>query len=435
MNFLILIFGFLPQRSFSSYTLSQKILKEDQSFNHKIFNDKLTLFDSEILNINQKLTSDTPFVIDFNTPHGLIIFKEGYEIICDINFKTNTMLSNNIQKDITNKSITKETAAFFFGNSMGQISIRTNLKSTHFSAVKIIFPENCQRFYLQTKYDNFQVNNEGGKTELISSLSLTEENALTCYYLDMDFVPYFVSFKFNDIDDFVKINGKITNSESNQINFTEKSILTFEDVYFSQKSMSISKSHVKSMTKPQINMTIFSHVPNDDDISIRNIMNKIIYFKGYLQNTPNFIEGEISKNTQDQEYPYDSSDKKKKTTAIIATILCVFVAFILCSIISYCIRKRKYCRFNNIKDNDDRINPNDNEIVENDISSSIGNETTNDIDRNENMSNEGFEDRKYILNEFDEMYPQNNFQQSNIEYKVPSQSLLATVLDEANAKL
>lgn len=431
LTFFVLTFSFFPLRSFSINNINERTLKDNQPIYHPINNIKQSLLGAEVMNIDHEITSDNPLIIDFNTPHSLIIFKDSNNITVDIDFLSNTDSTDNEHQKITNKLITKDIAAFFFGKSIGKLTVKANFPN-HFSAVKIVFPEACQQFYLQTKHDNFHVNKDSGKTELISSFSLTEESSMTCYYLDMDFIPYFVSFQFNDKDDFVKINGKITNSDSDKIVFTEKSILAFEDIYFSQNSLDLSKQQVMSMPKPQINMTISTHISNSDDSAISDIMNGIPYFKGYIQNTPGFIKGKVSENNTNLEYSNHIPNKGKQTTIIIVVIICLIIAIILCSAVSYCIKKRKYCKFNNIEDNDDEIDQRNPELAENDASSSVG----ADIDHtNDVFSNEGFQDKQYLQNEFDERYPQNNFQHSNIEYKVPSQSLLATVLDEENAKL
>lgn len=415
----VLIFGFLAQQTFSLQSQHEKAHKNDRNVHTNIL-------DAEIVNIDSKLTNDTPLVINFDNPHGLLIFKENNHIFVDVNYFSGQ--ANNLK--ITNQLITKETVAFFFGDSIGQIIIRTNSSSSQLSAVKISFSEDCQKFYLQTKYDDFQVNENVGKTELTSSLSLTEENLLTCYYHDMDFFPYFVTFQFNDDEEFVKINGKVTNSKSGKIIFTEKSVLTFENVYFSENKKDYLDPQATEISKKQINMTIFSHVSNTDNSEISEIMNDIVFYKGYIQNSPGFIKGEISEKKPDDDY-FDYDKKKKQTTIIITTVLCIFVFCILCASVSYCVRKRKYCSFKGIEDNNE-IDDRKANIVENDASSSV---SVNFENGNETLSNDEFEDRNYLQDEFAEGYPQNNFQQSNIEYRVPSQTLLATVLDEANAKL
>ena len=180
-------------------------------------------------------------------------------------------------------------------------------------------------------------------------------------------------------------------------------------------------------------MTIFTQLLNNNDISISDIIDEVTFFKGYLPNKPSFINGQINTKNSTQTSTESPSNKKKQTTAIIATILSIFVAFILCSAISYCIRKRNNCKFYNIENNDD--DGPENEITENDASSSIGPDNLDENEHVEHLSNDEFENRHFLQNEFDESYPQTNFQLSQIEYKAPSQTLLATVLDEANAKI
>lgn len=434
---LLLFLGVFTQESLSTNEQSQNILLFKNSSDIIVNQIKKSSLNVEILNIEKELLIGTPLIINFDSPQGFILFKTVNDILVNITSIANSESLDSKDIHISEKSIMKETIGFFFGDSVGQISIQAKNKNSHFSAVKIIFPEVCQKFYLQTRYDDFQINKQNEKTDLISTLSLTKENMYTCYYHDVDFFPYFVSFKFNNVDDFIKINGQITNSQSSPVEFTERSILTLEHIYFSQESPTLSKTtnlfKREAIQDQRVNMTIFTQLLNNNDISISDIIDEVTFFKGYLPNKPSFINGQINTKNSTQTSTESPSNKKKQTTAIIATILSIFVAFILCSAISYCIRKRNNCKFYNIENNDD--DGPENEITENDASSSIGPDNLDENEHVEHLSNDEFENRHFLQNEFDESYPQTNFQLSQIEYKAPSQTLLATVLDEANAKI
>ncbi|OHT15787.1 hypothetical protein TRFO_13780 [Tritrichomonas foetus] len=464
-----MLFAFL---AFLSYSFAQKLVNHEDTRSSKQHLSHFSFKKSQIIPINKIIPRNSHLSLYFDEPYSLVLFDDCQGCIINV---THTQPGSNAVKLAQKISmrLNKKAIGYFFNDHIGQITIETlNSHDTQFHAAKIVL-QNDQAI---VKHSDFPTNfnqKSDKESNFIQKSNLNNKS-------DINIESHGNQPTLKDTNDALKlgrnqniIKKKIKNQKNpnlrllpniNEITqFNNGKIDTLNLLLPNEPNFIYSASlhHFTNLNHKKNRLFIVNQLNNSDNNS----------GKGDNTKEGSSMSDDFSNDDDPEKL---QPNKSKKMPVIIASIIAVIIILgIIMIIVSILRHNRKYqARETNTQTNDNAENverengrsssasgssassvgnrkrlkirrvftPENIRLYEN---SSCNNSNSSLFDTSGHCNDDGFSDDPFFIGDGEfrpnetgetEGYPENNFKQAFIEYRVPDETMLHAFLNEVNTK-